>query len=188
MQCFYYYLYFNCPLTVLPSSPLPTVVTLSVVSESEFQSLPSYLRQMTLYNLNQAVHNINKFMAECRGQLKDFWTLWGGLVGSDTNSLSGTYEWRINANQLIVAVLAIRTIIGIQIFLSLVYHALYDPIYLINQDIVKISCLSGWKLEDFLKSMIIFLCKPLQTLYINLLLDVRVRTWCLKLRKVLTQQ
>ncbi|XP_071337795.1 SKA complex subunit 3 [Trachinotus anak] len=43
-------------------------VSLPVVSESEFQSLPSYLRQMTLYNLNQAVHNINKYTAECRGE------------------------------------------------------------------------------------------------------------------------
>uniref|UniRef100_A0A8D3A5U3 Spindle and kinetochore associated complex subunit 3 n=1 Tax=Scophthalmus maximus TaxID=52904 RepID=A0A8D3A5U3_SCOMX len=40
---------------------------LSVVSESEFQSLPSYLRQMTLSNLNQAVHSINQFTAEFEG-------------------------------------------------------------------------------------------------------------------------
>ncbi|XP_053184874.1 spindle and kinetochore-associated protein 3 [Scomber japonicus] len=54
------------------NSPLPTVVTVSPVSEGEFQSLPSYLRQMTLHNLNQAVHNINKFMVECRGGKTEF--------------------------------------------------------------------------------------------------------------------
>ncbi|KAM7406912.1 hypothetical protein PAMA_002892 [Pampus argenteus] len=54
------------------NSSLHSDVTLSLVSESEFQSLPSYLRQMTLYNLNQAVHNINKFMAECRGEKTEF--------------------------------------------------------------------------------------------------------------------
>uniref|UniRef100_A0A7N8WRN1 Spindle and kinetochore associated complex subunit 3 n=1 Tax=Mastacembelus armatus TaxID=205130 RepID=A0A7N8WRN1_9TELE len=43
---------------------LSRVVSLSVVSESEFQSLPRYLRQMTLHSLNQAVHNINKFTIE----------------------------------------------------------------------------------------------------------------------------
>uniref|UniRef100_A0A3B4XZE9 Spindle and kinetochore associated complex subunit 3 n=1 Tax=Seriola lalandi dorsalis TaxID=1841481 RepID=A0A3B4XZE9_SERLL len=42
--------------------------TCSVVSE--FQSLPSYLRQMTLYNLNQVVHNINKFTAKFHGQCR----------------------------------------------------------------------------------------------------------------------
>lgn len=54
-----------CPL---PSSPLANAVSVSVVSESEFQSLPSYLRQMTLHNLNQTIHNINKFIAEWPGQ------------------------------------------------------------------------------------------------------------------------
>ncbi|XP_062288156.1 spindle and kinetochore-associated protein 3 [Scomber scombrus] len=54
------------------NSPLPTVVTVSPVSEGEFQSLPSYMRQMTLHNLNQAVHNINKFMAGCRGEKTQF--------------------------------------------------------------------------------------------------------------------
>ncbi|XP_062259164.1 spindle and kinetochore-associated protein 3 isoform X2 [Platichthys flesus] len=42
--------------------------SLSAVSESEFQSLPRYMRQMTLYNLNQVVHNINKFIAEFPGE------------------------------------------------------------------------------------------------------------------------
>ncbi|XP_067460431.1 spindle and kinetochore-associated protein 3 isoform X1 [Thunnus thynnus] len=54
------------------NSPLSRVVTLSLVSESEFQSLPSYLRQMTLHNLNQTVNNINNFMAECRGKKTEF--------------------------------------------------------------------------------------------------------------------
>lgn len=55
----------TCPL---PSSALPTAVSVPVVSDSEFQRLPNYLRLMTLYNLNQAIHNINKFIAECPGQ------------------------------------------------------------------------------------------------------------------------
>ncbi|XP_035031414.1 spindle and kinetochore-associated protein 3 isoform X1 [Hippoglossus stenolepis] len=42
--------------------------SLSAVSESEFQSLPRYMRQMTLSNLNQVVHNINKFTAEFPGE------------------------------------------------------------------------------------------------------------------------
>ncbi|KAM9850636.1 SKA complex subunit 3 [Aulostomus maculatus] len=46
--------------------------TLSVVSESEFQSLPSYLRQVTLHKLNQAVHNINKFVEARQGEQVDF--------------------------------------------------------------------------------------------------------------------
>ncbi|XP_073329822.1 SKA complex subunit 3 [Pagrus major] len=50
------------------SSPLAKAVSVSVVSESEFQSLPSYLRQMTLPNLNQTIHNINKFIAEWPGE------------------------------------------------------------------------------------------------------------------------
>ncbi|XP_026151510.1 SKA complex subunit 3 isoform X2 [Mastacembelus armatus] len=51
---------------VRPEKHKNRVVSLSVVSESEFQSLPRYLRQMTLHSLNQAVHNINKFTAECQ--------------------------------------------------------------------------------------------------------------------------
>ncbi|XP_060944772.1 spindle and kinetochore-associated protein 3 isoform X2 [Limanda limanda] len=42
--------------------------SLSAVSESEFQSLPRYMRQMTLSNLNQGVQNINKFIAEFPGE------------------------------------------------------------------------------------------------------------------------
>ncbi|XP_044073316.1 spindle and kinetochore-associated protein 3 isoform X2 [Siniperca chuatsi] len=53
---------------VRPEKDKNRAVSLSVVSESEFQSLPSYLRQMSLYSLNQAVHNINTFMAECPGE------------------------------------------------------------------------------------------------------------------------
>uniref|UniRef100_A0A3Q3EX94 Spindle and kinetochore associated complex subunit 3 n=1 Tax=Labrus bergylta TaxID=56723 RepID=A0A3Q3EX94_9LABR len=45
---------------------------ISAVSESEFQSLPSYLRQMTLNNLNQAVHNINKYSEEYQGENTEF--------------------------------------------------------------------------------------------------------------------
>ncbi|XP_034741263.1 spindle and kinetochore-associated protein 3 [Etheostoma cragini] len=47
-------------------------VNLSVVSESEFQGLPSYMRQMTLSNLNLAIQNINKFTAESRGEQTEF--------------------------------------------------------------------------------------------------------------------
>ncbi|XP_028291653.1 SKA complex subunit 3 [Gouania willdenowi] len=39
----------------------PGVPHLLIVSESEFQSLPNHLRQMTLHSLNEAVHSINKF-------------------------------------------------------------------------------------------------------------------------------
>ncbi|XP_032386183.1 SKA complex subunit 3 [Etheostoma spectabile] len=46
--------------------------SLSAVSESEFQSLPSYMRQMTLSNLNLAIQNINKFTAESRGGQTEF--------------------------------------------------------------------------------------------------------------------
>ncbi|XP_070694499.1 SKA complex subunit 3 [Pempheris klunzingeri] len=53
-------------------SPLCGAESLSVVSESEFLSLPSYLRQMTLHSLNQAVHSINKFTAECPGEKREF--------------------------------------------------------------------------------------------------------------------
>ncbi|XP_068590413.1 spindle and kinetochore-associated protein 3 [Cebidichthys violaceus] len=47
-------------------------VRLSEVSESEFQSLPKYLKQMTLNSLNQAVHSINAFTEESRGQQTEF--------------------------------------------------------------------------------------------------------------------
>ncbi|KAK5860749.1 hypothetical protein PBY51_022208 [Eleginops maclovinus] len=47
-------------------------VSLSAVSESEFQSLPKYLRQITLHNLNQVVQNINTFTAESEGEHTEF--------------------------------------------------------------------------------------------------------------------
>ncbi|KAM4608695.1 SKA complex subunit 3 [Polymixia lowei] len=53
---------------VLPNPRPPgkenRVLTLPLVSESEFHSLPSYLRQMTLSSLNQALHKINSAAAE----------------------------------------------------------------------------------------------------------------------------
>ncbi|KAM3862191.1 LOW QUALITY PROTEIN: SKA complex subunit 3 [Diretmus argenteus] len=42
-----------------PSGKENRAKSLSVVSESEFQSLPQYLRQMSLSSLNQTVHKIN---------------------------------------------------------------------------------------------------------------------------------
>ncbi|XP_051814718.1 spindle and kinetochore-associated protein 3 isoform X1 [Acanthochromis polyacanthus] len=45
---------------------------LSVVSDGEFQSLPNYLRQVTLHNLNQAVHNINAFTEQRPGGTSEF--------------------------------------------------------------------------------------------------------------------
>nr|XP_020487683.1 spindle and kinetochore-associated protein 3 [Labrus bergylta] len=54
------------------NSPLRRAAKISAVSESEFQSLPSYLRQMTLNNLNQAVHNINKYSEEYQGENTEF--------------------------------------------------------------------------------------------------------------------
>ncbi|XP_035533070.1 spindle and kinetochore-associated protein 3 [Morone saxatilis] len=54
------------------NSSRPSAESLSVVSESEFQSLPSYLKQMALHNLNQAIHNINKFTAEFPGEKTEF--------------------------------------------------------------------------------------------------------------------
>ncbi|KAK1903094.1 Spindle and kinetochore-associated protein 3 [Dissostichus eleginoides] len=45
---------------------------LPAVSESEFQSLPKYLRQMTLHNLNQVVEHINTFTAESEGEHTEF--------------------------------------------------------------------------------------------------------------------
>uniref|UniRef100_A0A8C2ZR40 Spindle and kinetochore-associated protein 3 n=1 Tax=Cyclopterus lumpus TaxID=8103 RepID=A0A8C2ZR40_CYCLU len=47
-------------------------VRLSEVSESEFQSLPKYLKQMTLLSLNRAVMNINMFTGESRGGQTEF--------------------------------------------------------------------------------------------------------------------
>ncbi|XP_041807235.1 spindle and kinetochore-associated protein 3 isoform X2 [Chelmon rostratus] len=57
---------------VRPGKDKNRAESVSVVSESEFKSLPSYLRQMTLYNLNQSIHNINKFMEECPGEKTEF--------------------------------------------------------------------------------------------------------------------
>ncbi|XP_018559805.1 LOW QUALITY PROTEIN: spindle and kinetochore-associated protein 3 [Lates calcarifer] len=54
--------------TVRPEKDKNSAASLPVVSEGEFQSLPSYLRQMTLHSLNQAVHSINKFTAEFQGE------------------------------------------------------------------------------------------------------------------------
>ncbi|XP_071392269.1 SKA complex subunit 3 [Centroberyx affinis] len=56
------------PMAVVSPDPRPAgkenrAVSVSAVSESEFQSLPSYLRQMTLSSLNQAVHKINSAAA-----------------------------------------------------------------------------------------------------------------------------
>ncbi|XP_023124484.1 spindle and kinetochore-associated protein 3 isoform X1 [Amphiprion ocellaris] len=45
---------------------------LSVVSDGEFQSLPNYLRHVTLHNLNQAVHNINAFTEQRPGGTSEF--------------------------------------------------------------------------------------------------------------------
>ncbi|XP_068185830.1 spindle and kinetochore-associated protein 3 [Antennarius striatus] len=50
----------------------PPAKSVSAVSESEFKSLPGYLKQMTLHNLNLAIHDINKFLAECRGEQTEF--------------------------------------------------------------------------------------------------------------------
>ncbi|XP_075961069.1 SKA complex subunit 3 [Anarhichas minor] len=57
---------------VRPGNNKIRAVRLSEVSESEFQSLPKYLKQMTLHNLNQAVHNINTFTEESRGEQTEF--------------------------------------------------------------------------------------------------------------------
>uniref|UniRef100_UPI003AABB5A7 SKA complex subunit 3 n=1 Tax=Centroberyx gerrardi TaxID=166262 RepID=UPI003AABB5A7 len=56
-------------MAVVPPHPRPAgkenrAVSMSAVSESDFQSLPSYLRQMTLSSLNQAVHKINSATAD----------------------------------------------------------------------------------------------------------------------------
>ncbi|KAL6100394.1 ska3 [Pungitius sinensis] len=50
--------------TVRPKKDQIGAARLSEVSEREFQSLPKYLKQMTLHNLNQALRNINKFTEE----------------------------------------------------------------------------------------------------------------------------
>lgn len=55
-------------MILIVTRPLSRTACLSVVSEREFQSLPSYLKQMTLHSLNQAVHSINKFTEEHQGQ------------------------------------------------------------------------------------------------------------------------
>ncbi|XP_041662486.1 spindle and kinetochore-associated protein 3 [Cheilinus undulatus] len=57
---------------VRPEKDRKRALSVPVVSESEFQSLPSYLRQMTLKDLNQAVHNINKYTEEFRGEKTEF--------------------------------------------------------------------------------------------------------------------
>ncbi|CAN9497504.1 unnamed protein product [Ophioblennius macclurei] len=44
---------------------------LADVSEGEFQTLPSYLRQMSLSSLNAAVHSINRFSREHRGEVTE---------------------------------------------------------------------------------------------------------------------
>uniref|UniRef100_A0A3P9KIL7 Spindle and kinetochore associated complex subunit 3 n=1 Tax=Oryzias latipes TaxID=8090 RepID=A0A3P9KIL7_ORYLA len=55
-------------------SSLRRAESLSVVSQSEFQTLPGYLRRMTLSNLNQAVSNINRFTEQSRGEIEEFTT------------------------------------------------------------------------------------------------------------------
>lgn len=48
-------------------SPSVLHKAVSVVSNPEYQNLPKYLKLMTLHNLNQAIHNINTFMADYSG-------------------------------------------------------------------------------------------------------------------------
>nr|XP_020441916.1 spindle and kinetochore-associated protein 3 isoform X2 [Monopterus albus] len=57
---------------VRPDKDKNRAVSLSVVSATEFQSLPGYLRQMTLHSLNQAVHSINTSTANCEEQKTEF--------------------------------------------------------------------------------------------------------------------
>ncbi|KAM6955383.1 SKA complex subunit 3 [Lycodopsis pacificus] len=57
---------------VRPGNDKIRAVRLSEVSVSEFQSLPKYLKQMTLHNLNQAVHKINTFTDESQGEQTEF--------------------------------------------------------------------------------------------------------------------
>lgn len=63
---FHLYLVYSkhCRINTSPSDLHKSV---SMVSDSEFQSLPSYLKLTTLHNLNQAIHNINTFMADYSG-------------------------------------------------------------------------------------------------------------------------
>nr|XP_057939008.1 spindle and kinetochore-associated protein 3 isoform X2 [Doryrhamphus excisus] len=44
----------------------------TAVSEHEFHSLPAFLKQMTLKNLNKAVRNMNKYLSEHPGDKGDF--------------------------------------------------------------------------------------------------------------------
>ncbi|RVE58200.1 hypothetical protein OJAV_G00206880 [Oryzias javanicus] len=53
-------------------SPVRHADSLCVVSQSEFQTLPNYLRRMTLSNLNQTVDNINRFTEQSRGEIQEF--------------------------------------------------------------------------------------------------------------------
>ncbi|KAF7649161.1 hypothetical protein LDENG_00145780 [Lucifuga dentata] len=55
-----------------PEKDTNRAVRLSLVSESEFQSLPTYLRQVTLSRLNQAVHAINAFTTQQHGEQEEF--------------------------------------------------------------------------------------------------------------------
>ncbi|XP_019736554.1 SKA complex subunit 3 [Hippocampus comes] len=41
---------------------------MNAVSKQEFHSLPAWLKQITLNNLNQAVHNINEYLVQCPGE------------------------------------------------------------------------------------------------------------------------
>ncbi|KAM8856360.1 SKA complex subunit 3 isoform 2-T2 [Spinachia spinachia] len=62
-----------CTAVVKPTvRPKKDPVRLSEVSEREFQTLPKYLKQMSLHNLNQAVHHINKFTEDCPGEQTEF--------------------------------------------------------------------------------------------------------------------
>ncbi|XP_029968233.1 SKA complex subunit 3 [Salarias fasciatus] len=57
-----------------PHSALSRAASLPDVSEKEFQSLPSYLRQMSLSGLNAAVRSINRFIKEHRGEVTELQT------------------------------------------------------------------------------------------------------------------
>ncbi|XP_056154891.1 spindle and kinetochore-associated protein 3-like [Lampris incognitus] len=66
------------PATVQPHTRLSgkenDVLSLAIVSECEFQSLPRYLKQMSLSSLNQAIHEINSAAAEkCYGEATELW-------------------------------------------------------------------------------------------------------------------
>ncbi|XP_056144858.1 spindle and kinetochore-associated protein 3 [Lampris incognitus] len=59
-----------------PSGKENRVLSLPIVSESEFQSLPGYLKQMSLSSLNQAIQKINIAAAEkCYGEATDGWKM-----------------------------------------------------------------------------------------------------------------